>query len=156
MRYGFGTSNSEAEAGVLYSSPPISFRLCLWRRTVGSELASTSTPHPSGRAPTMLIPAKFQMVAADLTSSKWGQALEAAGFDRTKSTVFLAEGLMMYLGEGAVKQVLSTARRLSGKGSVFLISAVNKAGVKKAQSSGEAREPTALHAGGCPDSAFPS
>ena len=48
-------------------------------------------------------------VAADLSSPAWADALRAAGFDPHKPTVWVAEGLLMYLQAEAVDSVLRTA-----------------------------------------------
>lgn len=48
-------------------------------------------------------------VAADLASPDWLDALEAAGFDPHKPTVWVAEGLLMYLEPGVVDAVLKGA-----------------------------------------------
>lgn len=49
-------------------------------------------------------------VRADL-AGEWEPALLAAGFDSTRRTVWLAEGLLFYLTEAAVGRVLSTCAK---------------------------------------------
>ena len=48
-------------------------------------------------------------VAADLSTPAWADALRAAGFDPHKPTVWVAEGLLMYLRPEAVDSVLKQA-----------------------------------------------
>lgn len=66
------------------------------------------------------------MVPADLSSPNWTDRLTAAGFDPSLRTVWVAEGLLMYLPEHAVSQLLSACRAASPAGSVFLINTVTR------------------------------
>jgi methyltransferase (TIGR00027 family) len=62
----------------------------------------------------------------DLTRP-WTQALAAAGFDRHTPSVWLAEGLLQYLDDAAVRHVLSQATQLAAPGSVWGASLVSAA-----------------------------
>jgi methyltransferase (TIGR00027 family) len=58
-------------------------------------------------------------VAADLVGD-WPDALPTVGFDPTRRTVWLAEGLFFYLAEESVLALLGTAAGLCPPGSLFL------------------------------------
>lgn len=55
-------------------------------------------------------------VAADLTR-EWERALLASGFDPAAPTTWLAEGLLFYLSDAVLREVLSTVTRRSAPGS---------------------------------------
>ncbi len=57
----------------------------------------------------------------DLGTDGWTKELMAVGFDPKVPTVWIAEGLFMYLSEDAVTALLKEARSVSAKGSRFLI-----------------------------------
>jgi methyltransferase (TIGR00027 family) len=57
-------------------------------------------------------------VAADLAGA-WAPALLAAGFDPGSRTAWLAEGLLFYLSEDAVRALLREAARLSAGGGLL-------------------------------------
>jgi methyltransferase (TIGR00027 family) len=59
-------------------------------------------------------------VAADLTAD-WAGALRAAGFDPAKPTVWLVEGLLMYLTTAAGETLLAALSELSAPGSRILL-----------------------------------
>lgn len=58
-------------------------------------------------------------VGADLTG-EWANELVGAGFDTETSSVFLAEGLLGYLGETNVHRLLAVVDQLTGSGSILL------------------------------------
>lgn len=60
-------------------------------------------------------------VVADLTSPTWIDSLAAAGFDRSVPTVFIAEGLFMYLAADASKTLLDDIAAVSAPGSHLLV-----------------------------------
>jgi methyltransferase (TIGR00027 family) len=66
--------------------------------------------------------AKFEIVSIDLLDAEQSlrKELVAKGFDDKKPTVFVAEGLIMYLGDGAWK-FLTDVIDLSCDGSVFVL-----------------------------------
>lgn len=76
--------------------------------------------------------ARWVSVAVDLTQQGWPDALRAAGFDAARPTVWAAEGLLMYLPEDAVRQLLVTAAALSAPGSRAAFSMVNAEAVRGA------------------------
>ncbi len=53
---------------------------------------------------------------ADLCSRGWTQKLRAAGFDPSQPTVWVAEGLLMYLQEGEVQALLA---EMAGAGALI-------------------------------------
>jgi methyltransferase (TIGR00027 family) len=63
-------------------------------------------------------PLRFHFVAADLQNSKIDAAL-LSDFNPAKRTIWIAEGLLMYLSGGVVKQQFEAIGRLSGPGSRF-------------------------------------
>jgi len=63
-------------------------------------------------------------VPADLTTD-WGALLEAAGFDRAQPTVWLAEGLLVYLDEAQTTHIVSSVTELSAAGSAFATEALS-------------------------------
>jgi len=74
-------------------------------------------------------------VGVDLNHPKWSETLLAAGFDPTAPTVWLAEGLTMYLEPHAMAALTATLHELSAPHSVLLVSMVNATAVAKAQAS---------------------
>ena len=65
--------------------------------------------------------AMYSTCDLDLGSEGWTKDLIAAGFDPNVPTVWIAEGLFMYLTEAAVTALLREARSVSAKRSRFLI-----------------------------------
>lgn len=65
---------------------------------------------------------KSEIISIDLLSTEQSlkAELSAKGFDDQKPTIFLAEGLIMYLGDGAWK-LLTDVKDLSCGGSVFVL-----------------------------------
>jgi methyltransferase (TIGR00027 family) len=64
-------------------------------------------------------------VAVDLRDD-WPAALLAAGFDAAKPTLWLVEGLLMYLNEGAVETLFARLDALSAPGSVALFDLIGR------------------------------
>ena len=58
------------------------------------------------------------VVAADLTGA-WSPALLDAGFQASRRTAWIAEGLCFYLSGDAVRDLMSETRRLAGGGSLI-------------------------------------
>lgn len=59
-------------------------------------------------------------IAADLTSDAWTEALTAAGFDTTAPTIFISEGLFMYLEESANQRIIERLSEIAAPGSYLL------------------------------------
>lgn len=59
-------------------------------------------------------------VPVDFETENLGERLIARGFDRLLKTLFLMEGLVMYIPPGAVDETLSFIAKNSGKGSAIL------------------------------------
>jgi methyltransferase (TIGR00027 family) len=57
------------------------------------------------------------VVPADLGSGEWAEALRAAGHDRTRATLWVAEGLLFYLAADAVDALLAATASMSAPGS---------------------------------------
>ncbi len=74
------------------------------------------------------------LVAADFRVDALPEVLAAAGHDRTAPTLFLCEGLLVYLDETATVELLSGAREAAGPGSVLAASlAVHADGLDSAE-----------------------
>ncbi|MEX3770553.1 SAM-dependent methyltransferase [Mycolicibacterium fortuitum] len=58
-------------------------------------------------------------IGVDLAQD-WTDTLQANGFDSTQSAVWLMEGLLQYLDEGAVRTVFERVDTMSAAGSVLL------------------------------------
>ena len=77
----------------------------------------------------MLRPQSWTPVSADLAQQPLADALRCAGFDPQRPTVWVAEGLLMYLDASGVKSLLSQAAQLSASGSSALFSMVSEGAV---------------------------
>ncbi|BDA41776.1 Putative S-adenosyl-L-methionine-dependent methyltransferase [Coccomyxa sp. Obi] len=73
----------------------------------------------------------YKTCDVDLGSEGWTKHLIAAGFDPKVPTVWVAEGLLMYLSEAAVTALLKEARSVSVQRSRFLIMAFTSEDVVK-------------------------
>lgn len=67
-------------------------------------------------------------VAVDLAAD-WAAPLHAAGFDATRRTVWLAEGLFFYLAEEAIHKLLRRTAALCPADSLFLADVMGTAGL---------------------------
>ena len=76
------------------------------------QLGAALEPGGNASASHPLRVGRWRQAIADLSSPAWADALRAAGFDPHKPTVWVAEGLLMYLRPEAVDALL---RRLAGK-----------------------------------------
>lgn len=59
-------------------------------------------------------------VETDFSQADWFSALLKAGYDATKRTIFLWEGVTLYLGETAVRNTLRTVKANAAAGSVLV------------------------------------
>jgi methyltransferase (TIGR00027 family) len=66
------------------------------------------------------IPDHVAYVPIDLAAENPGQKLQDSGYDRSKKTLFLMEGLLYYLSPKVVDEILAFIRVNSGKGSSIL------------------------------------
>lgn len=64
---------------------------------------------------------KVKYITADLRSSDWSEKLLDSGFDPTLKTVFLMEGITVYLTEKDVLNILNKISEFALKGSVVLV-----------------------------------
>nr|WP_280901902.1 SAM-dependent methyltransferase [Streptomyces sp. MAA16] len=71
--------------------------------------------------------ADLRTVAADLTGPDWEQSLRASGYDPTRPSVWVLEGLLYYLPEGAVRRLLTRIAAYSAPGSEIAADLVNTA-----------------------------
>jgi methyltransferase (TIGR00027 family) len=65
-------------------------------------------------------------IGIDLADDDWPGALQAAGLDANTPTVWLIEGLLQYLDEGAVNTLFDRVDALSASGSTLLYDIVGK------------------------------
>lgn len=80
-------------------------RVLAFKQTVLADAGATTSAH-------------WHLVPADLRE-EWGQALRDNGFDPTRPTAWLAEGLLPYLPAQAEADLFDTICRLSAPGSTF-------------------------------------
>ncbi|MDD2755226.1 MAG: class I SAM-dependent methyltransferase [Methanothrix sp.] len=66
------------------------------------------------------LPSNVVYISADLISEDIFQKLMGKGYDPSKKTLFLMEGLLYYLPPSAVERMLSSIMKNSAKGSVIL------------------------------------
>ncbi|MDT0470671.1 class I SAM-dependent methyltransferase [Streptomyces sp. DSM 41014] len=71
--------------------------------------------------------ADLRTVAADLTGPDWEQSLRASGYDPTRPSVWVLEGLLYYLSEDAVRRLLTRIAACSAPGSEIAADLVNTA-----------------------------
>ncbi|KAL4434648.1 hypothetical protein ABPG77_002771 [Micractinium sp. CCAP 211/92] len=93
-------------------------------------------------------------VPADLGDPAWADALLAAGFDPSKPTVWVAEGLLMYLEQPLVEALLQKIAELSPAGSALVAVSLTDSAMQrmKARQAGGARNSLlSTWVFGCPD-----
>ncbi|MEO3839509.1 SAM-dependent methyltransferase [Streptomyces sp. B22F1] len=76
-------------------------------------------------------------VGADLTGPNWERRLVAAGYEPQVPSVWLLEGLLCYLREGEVNDLLDRIRRVTAPGSVLLADCVGAAAFTVPHASGQ-------------------
>lgn len=59
-------------------------------------------------------------IETDFSREDWFSVLVEAGYDATKRTIFLWEGVTLYLGKTAVRNTLRTVKANSAKGSIIV------------------------------------
>jgi O-methyltransferase involved in polyketide biosynthesis len=91
-----------------------------------------------------------QAVAADLSDASWKTALLNAGFDPSKPTVWLAEGLLMYLEPSRVDSLLKEIAGMSAPGSALLTVSVTDDVVTNIKTNGTASDLMSTWQFGCP------
>lgn len=91
-------------------------------------------------------------VVADLGDPSWVKSLTAAGFDHSKPTVWVAEGLVMYLEPDRTTALLREVASLSAAGSALLMLSVTEEVIEelKNKKDGGVRELMAEFKFGCP------
>lgn len=75
--------------------------------------------------PPVLLAGSRTTVAADLATPTWQSSLQLAGFDRDVKTVWLLEGLLYYLDEDRVTELLREVCQLSAGGSCLCFSVIS-------------------------------
>lgn len=59
-------------------------------------------------------------VETDFSQQEWIDSLKEAGYDPSKRTIFLWEGVTLYLGEASVRNTLRTVKENSAAGSIIV------------------------------------
>jgi O-methyltransferase involved in polyketide biosynthesis len=110
--------------------------------------AGTSTSKPPAFPLTV---GSYAALAADLDAPGWGRGLvEKCGFDRTVPTVFIAEGLVMYLSAAGVDALLAEAASIAAPGSTLAVVAATEAAAAAARARSGGRGIMAAWTWGCP------
>lgn len=65
-------------------------------------------------------------VEVDFAQDNWFSALESAGYDSTKRTIFLWEGVTLYLNEASVRNTLQTLKANAVSGSTIALDIYSK------------------------------
>jgi methyltransferase (TIGR00027 family) len=78
------------------------------------------------------LPANVRMVAVDFNHDDLGERLRAAGYDRTKRTLFVWQGVIMYLTPEGVAATLGFIAKNSAAGSVLVFDYLYTGGVSGA------------------------
>lgn len=60
-------------------------------------------------------------VEVDFSTDKWYENLERAGYDPSKKTLFLWEGVTLYLSENDVRKTLKEIKEHAGSGSILVV-----------------------------------
>lgn len=89
-------------------------------------------------------------VAADLEDPSWVKTLADAGFDRSKPTVWIAEGLLMYLAPQRAQELLQEMAQASASGSALITVSVTEDVIKGLKANGTKSELLATWRFGCP------
>ena len=100
----------------------------LLERQIGS-LTGTNHNHRAVEYP--LRCEERMSVAADLGHPSWVRSLMEAGFDPNKPTVWIAEGLLMYLEPARVDALLKELAAISARGSSLLTAVVTEKCIKR-------------------------
>lgn len=66
----------------------------------------------------------WNAISADLTGGSWMEALIDKGFDPKQPTVWVLEGILMYLSTDEAQQVLETTAKAAAPGSTLLMHAL--------------------------------
>ncbi len=64
--------------------------------------------------------AHVTFVETDFSQEDWFSTLKSAGYDASKRTIFLWEGVTLYLGETAVRNTLRTVKANAAEGSIIV------------------------------------
>ncbi|MCW6036597.1 SAM-dependent methyltransferase [Spirulina subsalsa FACHB-351] len=75
---------------------------------------------------------ELHLLGMDLTQSHWGEALQAKGYNPTIPSVWLVEGLLMYLEEEQVRAILKQIAALTTRQSYLGLDLINQVSVNYA------------------------
>jgi methyltransferase (TIGR00027 family) len=75
-------------------------------------------------------PANVVYAPIDFTREDLGEVLRAAGFERTRKTYFICEGVSMYVPEEGMKETLRAIGAESAPGSALLLEYLNRRGLE--------------------------
>ena len=108
------------------------WRLC--RENEGLQCIEIDHPATSREKRTMIeksdgMPENLSLCAADLSQASLEEALNATpGFDSARKTLYICEGVMMYLGQRDVIGIFESIKKISGSGSTLVFSALEPRG----------------------------
>lgn len=77
------------------------------------------------------IPTELHFIPVDFDKEFLPEKLDKAGFKRGKRSLFLMEGLLMYLQPASVAETFQTVQKYAGKGSLIVFDYVRASAIKK-------------------------
>lgn len=112
--------------------------LAVKRRAV--RKAGAEVPGEGAVGPTLQLRCEgWAAVGGDVTTDAWVQGLVDAGFDPEKPTVWVLEGLLMYLPQPDADALLLRVAGLSASGSTLIAHALTEEGLAKCQAAAGTR-----------------
>lgn len=117
---------------------------------LGGGNSCTGVGSPSPRITFPLRAASWEGVPCDLCAAGWTRRLAAAGFDPRLPTLWVAEGLLMYLAPSEVASLLMEMAGASAPGSMLVTVSVTEAVIDGIQQRGSGSELLGTWKFGCP------
>jgi methyltransferase (TIGR00027 family) len=108
-----------------------------WFELDRAEIFAVKEPALTGAIPHC----RRHTVSTDVTAD-WAPRLAAAGFDRTRPTIWVAEGLLFYLDHDSITALLRASAALSAPGSRFLADLFPASVVDRVTALGQGRRPS--------------
>ena len=102
--------------------------------SAGAELVKPKEEEGGEEDPKPRFPLKaasYALVGCDMASGEWVEKLQEAGFDPSKASLFVAEGLIYYLGSKA-PEFMRSLQSIAAPGSTLLLDALDEPGVASA------------------------
>ncbi|GAQ90317.1 hypothetical protein KFL_006260030 [Klebsormidium nitens] len=89
----------------------------------------------AGGLPPLTLAKQRVVLAVDFNTDTWKELILQKGFRKSEPTVWLFEGLIMYLTPAGVTSLVETVAEFSAPGSVLLIDGISASAVDRAKSS---------------------